>query len=324
MLWPNAQAQDSLRKCEDGTVLMILCFDIGGSAIKAATAHAADDIRPFARIATPLHDFDAFTGALASLIAQAGAPAGSGIAISITGVVDPADNSIKCANIPCIDGRLLSDELAERLGRPVLVANDADCFALAEAGAGAGRGHRVVFGAILGTGVGGGIVIDGKLLTGAGGFAGEWGHGPVAATMAGTPPVAIPHYACGCGQIGCVDTIGAARGLERLHLHLHGVALPSTGIIAAWEADDAKAERTVDCYVDLVASPLALVLNVIGADIVPTGGGIANSHRLLARLDIAVRQRILRKTAAPIVVPAQCLVEPGLIGAGVLALGEFA
>lgn len=303
---------------------MIVCFDIGGSAIKSAQAFAPDDIRPAGRVPTPLDDFDAFVAALEGPLAAAGAEPGRGIAISVTGVVDNETGRIKCANIPCIDGRTLSADLEARLGRPVLIANDADCFALAEAGAGAGRGHRIVFGAILGTGVGGGLVIDGRILSGAGGFAGEWGHAPIAATTAGTPPVTIPLYPCGCGLAGCLDTVGAARGIERLHQHLHGVDRSSTEIVAAWEQGDTAAERTVDCFTDLVASPLALVVNVVGASIVPVGGGLSNSPALIARLDTLVRQRILRKTNAPLVVPGQCRVEPGLIGAGILGLTEFA
>jgi len=300
---------------------MIVCFDIGGSAIKWAEAHAPDDIRPVGRVPTPLDDFDAFVAALEHALAAT--RAAKGIAISVTGVVDSDTGRIKCANIPSIDGRTLAADLEARLDRPVLIANDADCFALAEAGAGAGRGHRIVFGAILGTGVGGGLVIDGHILEGAGGFAGEWGHAPIAATMAGTPPVAIPRYPCGCGLAGCLDTVGAARGIERLHHHLHGASLASTEIIAAWEGGDAAAERTVDCFTDLVASPLALVINVVGAAIVPVGGGLSNSPALVARLDTLVRARILRKTTAPLVVPGQCRVEPGLIGAGILGLTEL-
>ena len=194
----------------------------------------------------------------------------------------------------------------------------------AEVAVGAGRGHRIVFGIILGTGVGGGLVIDGKLINAEGGFAGEWGHGPVAATHAGTPPVAIPSFPCGCGQVGCVDTVGAARGMERLHKHLHGADLPSTAIVAAWLSGDADAARTIDCFVDLVASPLALVLNVVGASIVPLGGGLANALPLIERLDAAVRSRILRHADKAIVVPGQCTLEPGLIGAGILGLTELA
>ena len=298
---------------------MTICFDIGGSAIKAAVATPQGEIRPFARVATPLGDFEAFVQVLADLRRQAGGGAGGGVALSITGVVDPRSEIITCANIPCLDGRRLGPDLAERLGVPVYVANDADCFALAEAVKGVGRGHRIVFGIILGTGIGGGLVIDGRILTGAGGFAGEWGHGPVAATQSGNPPVALPRFACGCGQKGCVDTVGGARGLERLHRHLTGVERDSTEIIAAWRAGEAAAARSVACQVDLVASPLALAVNIVGADIVPVGGGLASVPELIARLDEAVRGRILRHSPEPLVVPSILAPEPGLIGAALLA-----
>ncbi|WP_448954746.1 ROK family protein [Labrys neptuniae] len=297
---------------------MMTCFDIGGSAIKAAISTPDGEVTPFARIATPLDDFEAFVASLADLRRQGGAGEG-GVALSITGVVDPANDVLTCANIPCIDGRRLGPELAERLGVPVHVANDADCFALAEAVKGAGRGHRIVFGIIIGTGIGGGLVIDGRILTGAGGFAGEWGHGPAVASEAGDPPVAIPRFACGCGQKGCVDTVGGARGLERLHRHLTGAEIASTEIIAAWLAGDAGAARTVDCQVDLVASPLALAINITGADILPVGGGLSSVPELIAKLDQAVRQRILRRTTRPLLVRSLLAPEPGLIGAALLA-----
>ncbi|SDO98282.1 N-acetylglucosamine kinase [Phyllobacterium sp. YR620] len=303
---------------------MIACFDIGGSAIKGAIAYSPEDIRPVPKVATPLHDFDAFAGVIQKIAADGGADPQSLIAISIAGVVDADTGRITCANIPCVHQRRLEADLSQKLQRRVLIANDADCFALSEAVVGAGRGHRVVFGIILGTGVGGGIVIDGKIHEGAGGFAGEWGHGPVAATLAGNPPVAIPRFACGCGQIGCVDAIGAARGMEKLHAHLHGVNLPSTDIIAAWDRGDAAAERTIDCYIDIVSGPLAMTLNVVGASIVPVGGGLANSVNLIRWLDEAVRARILRKTDRPLVIPGELKIEPGLIGAGVLGLMEAA
>lgn len=300
---------------------MIICFDIGGSGIKAALAASPSELTPLGRVPTPLDDFAAFVTAIRGAADAANAP-GAPIGISITGVVDPADGVITCANIACIDGRRLSAELTAALGRPVFVANDADCFALAEAMEGAGRGHRTVFGAILGTGVGGGIVIDGRIVNGAGGFAGEWGHGPVAATIAGNPPVAIPRFPCGCGQAGCVDTVGAARGMERLHKHLFGIDLPSTAIVDAWRAGDAKAARTIEVQVDLLAGPLALVINVVGASIVPVGGGLGKAPEFVAALDAQVRQRILRRLSAPLVVPSRLTVEPGLVGAAILGFTE--
>ena len=298
---------------------MIVSFDIGGSAIKGGIARSMTDIVPLARRPTPRHDFAEFVAALHEVIAEAqGKP--DCLSFSIAGVVDPDTQALTCANIPCIHGRHLAADLEAELGYPVLIANDADCFAMAEAMSGAGRGHRIVFGAILGTGVGGGLVADGRLVNAAGGFAGEWGHGPIIASLAGNPPVAIPAYPCGCGQKGCVDTVGGARGIERLHKTLHGLELSSEEIIGDWLKGESRAERTIDVMVDLVASPLALTINITGATIVPVGGGLSNVEPLLVRLDEAVRARILRKFGRPLVVPSECKLEPGLIGAALLGL----
>jgi N-acetylglucosamine kinase len=303
---------------------MIVCFDIGGSAIKGAVAASPEAIRPLTRRPTPLHDFDAFVATINDAFDEAGVRP-ERIALSIAGVVDPDTQAITVANIPCLDTRLLARDLQARLGMPVLIANDADCFALAEAGLGVGQGHRIVFGIILGTGVGGGLVVNRRLINQDGGFAGEWGHGPVAAAMAGHPPVAIPAFDCGCGQRGCIDTIGAARGMERLHHVLHGESLPSHEITLLWQGGDARAARTIDVLVDLVSSPLALAINITGATIVPVGGGLSGVTPLIDAIDAAVRARILRRFDRPLIVPGrahlgQSGVEPGLIGAALLAL----
>lgn len=304
---------------------MITSFDIGGSAIKCAIATADGQVGDLRRVPTPTHDFAAFAAVMQTLIAD-GEPT-RGIAISIAGVINSADGRIKCANIPCIDGRKLADDLSAVLALPVWIINDADSFALAEAHAGAGRSHANVFGLILGTGVGGGLVIGGRLIGGPGGFAGEWGHGPVAAHFAtpfpGAALQAIPRYQCGCGQTGCLDTIGGARGLERLHLALHQSTLDSRQILAAWQDGDAGAAYTVACYIDLLSGPLAMLVNTLGASILPVGGGLANSAPLIARLDQAVRAAILRNTDAPLIVPGQSGAEPGLIGAAWLGLEKL-
>lgn len=298
---------------------MIVCFDIGGTAIKGALAYSVEDVRPVPRQPTPIHDFDAFVAVLQSVIDQADERP-ERVALSIAGIIDPDTGRAVVANVPCIHGRPLRQDLEAALGLPVLVANDADCFVLAEAGIGAGRGHRVVFGVILGTGVGGGLVIDGQLINRDGGFAGEWGHGPVAATEAGHPPVRLPRFQCGCGLAGCIDAVCSARGMEKLHAHLHATTLTSEEIVRAWQADDAAASRTIDVYVDVLAGPLALVANVTGTTIIPVGGGLSNAAPLLGAIDDAVRSRILRRFDRPLVVKAECTVEPGLIGAAILGL----
>lgn len=301
---------------------MITALDIGGSTIKAASATSPEDVRVLSKRATPLHDFQAFVRIIKELIAE-NLCSSKGIAVSLTGVIDADTGLAKCANIPCIDQRTLGSELEQELRLPVWLANDADCFALAETYFGAGRGHKNVFGIILGTGVGGGLVLDGKLVSGTGGFVGEWGHGPTLPNTSTFWPDPIPHFMCGCGQQGCVDTVGGARGLERLHKHFHAIDLPSTNIIENWYANDQMASQTVDSMIDLISGPLAMVLNVTGSSITPVGGGLSGSNRLVSQLDQAVRRKILRKSTNPIIVPHQCKIEPGLVGAAILGLQKI-
>ena len=287
---------------------MLAVFDIGGTRVRGALSSGPGSVGAVREAPTPRDDFTAFCAVLAGMAADA-----TGVAISIAGCIDPANGRMKIANIPCLDGRILAADLEAALGLPVWIGNDADCFALAEAGSGAGRGHRTVFGVILGTGVGGGLVIDGRLVTGAGGFAGEWGHGPVQDTR----PLGreVPRLACGCGQVGCLDAIGSARGIERLHRHLHGTDAGAEAIVAAWQSGDTQAADTVAVWLEVVSGPLAMVLNVVGATVVPVGGGMGRARPLVAALDAAVSARRLWRAPGPVIVPAVLTVEPGLIGA---------
>lgn len=298
---------------------MIVCFDIGGSAIKAAVATSVADLRPLDRRPTPVADFGDFAAALAGIIAAAGGPV-ERVALSIAGVVDPETGVANVANIPCLHGRPLVRDLEAALGLPVQVANDADCFALAEATVGAGAGHAIVFGAILGSGVGGGLVSGGRLVNAAGGFAGEWGHGPVAARIVPGLAEPLPAFPCGCGLAGCLDAICSARGIEKLWRHLGGADLPSTEVLDLWHRGDALAGRVVGVYLHLISGPLAMVVNMTGADIVPVGGGLANDAALIAAIDAATRPLTLRRFARPLVVPAACGPDAGLTGAAILAL----
>lgn len=299
---------------------MLICFDIGASRIKAALATGPGVLRPLGERPTPREDQAAFLQAMADL---AGPVRGGlrGVSIAIAGVADPADWRLRIANIPCLDGQNLIALTEAKLGLRTVLANDADCFALAEAQTGAGRGHRNVFGIILGTGIGGGLVLDGKIVRGAGGFAGEWGHGPVLHQGMRVQGIEVPVHRCGCGLMGCLDMFGA-RGLERLHVELGGAAAEAPEILAGWVQGDLAAERTVDLWLEVLAGPLAMVLNVTGASIVPAGGGLAKVTELVAALDRLVQARVLRRSGAALVVPAQHALEPGLIGASVLGFQE--
>jgi len=299
---------------------MIVAFDIGGSHIRAGRSVAPGAVDLLGMWPTPCGDFAALAGVLADAVAMAG-PRARALALSLPGVVDPATGRARIANIPCLDGRDVAAALGAVLGLPVIVANDAACFVLAEARTGAARGHDNVFGIILGTGVGGGLVIGGRLVRGAGGYAGEWGHGPVLRTEARDhrgAAVHVPHFPCGCGQAGCVDTVGGARGIERLWRHITGTDRPSTGIVAALEAGEEAALRVAAVWADLVSAPLAVVLNTVGASAVPVAGGLANADRLVAALDRMVRSRLLRRAAGPLLVRAGHRDAPGLIGAAML------
>lgn len=300
----------------------VFCVDIGGSFMKFAVSPSPGSLVPLDKVATPATDWTGLASSLSELIARhaaAGDPA-SPLALSIAGLIDPWGGTATSANIPCITGRRIGDELTEILGRPVLAANDADCLTLAEANEGVGRGHSVVFCAIMGTGIGGGLAIDGRLVRGAGGVTGEWGHGPIINTtiMIDDGTLNIPRFACGCGQSGCADTVGGARGIERLHHFLHGLEETSYRILDDWQAGEASAVKTVTVWLELIADPLALSVNVTGASIVPVGGGLASVTPLIDALDGAVRRRILNRFDYPLVTPALRQEDGGLVGAAVL------
>jgi N-acetylglucosamine kinase len=295
---------------------MKLCADVGGTFITVALVGEDAVVADRRRRPTPADDWEAFVevfraadGDFAGRLSP-GAP----LSISLSGFADPVTGLTASANVPCAGARLLARDLGEALGRPTVVTNDADCFALAEARLGAGRGHGRVFGLILGTGVGGGLVEDGRLLAGEAGVSGEWGHGPIITRSRGDPG-ATPYFRCGCGQWGCLDTVGAARGLERLHGYLHGETAHSREITGRWEDGEAAATETISLYLELVCGPLAVILNTWAATIAPVGGGLSTSARLVAALDAGVRSRMLRHPSAPLLVPASLGPDAGLLGA---------
>ena len=284
---------------------MLALFEIGGTWMRAAASPRPGVITPLGEVPTPLDELAAFVDAMRRLVV----PGAQGVAISIPGGVDPGTRRLRIANVPCLDGVMAAELFEQALGLPVVLANDADCFALAEAGGQSGT----VLGLILGTGLGGGIVVDGRILAGAGGLAGEWGHGPV---------LAAPRWRCGCGQDGCLETVGSARGLERLHTHLHGEAAGAEVIVAAWQAGEAKGEATVAAWAGHLAGPLAMLVNVLGPVDVPVGGGLGRSA-LVGLLDAEVRARMLRDAGAGLLRRARITGEPGLHGAAALGWQAF-
>lgn len=299
----------------------VLCADIGGSFIKFGLSRKPGEVEELARVPVPKSDWRGLAETLRGLANDADSNGVLPIGISAAGLVDPVTGKGLSANIPCLTGLPIAEAISRATGRSVFAANDADCLTLAEANDGVGRGHSIVFCIIIGTGIGGGIAVDGRILRGAGGVTGEWGHGPALNTSVeiGGRQVHVPRFSCGCGQSGCVDTIGGARGIEKLHRLFHGDERSSHRIIEDWQAGEAKAIETIEAYLQLVADPLAVAINTVGPSIVPVGGGLASAEALIAALDEAVRARILNRLDRPLLVPAIRREDGGLMGAAVLA-----
>lgn len=299
----------------------VLCADIGGSFIKFGISREPGKVEELSRVPVPKSDWRELGDVLRSLANEADTGCTLPIGLSVAGLVEPLTGRGLSANIPCLTGLPIVQAISQVTGRSVSVANDADCLTLAEANEGAGRGHSIVFCIIIGTGIGGGIAVDGRLLRGAGGVTGEWGHGPALNTSVEIEGKLrhVPRFPCGCGQSGCVDTIGGARGIEKLHRLFHGEELGSHRIIEDWQARGARATETIGAYLQLVADPLAVAVNTVGPSIVPVGGGLASAPALIAALDDAVRARILNRFDQPLLLPALRREDGGLSGAAVLA-----
>ncbi|WP_431859101.1 ROK family protein [Azospirillum sp.] len=273
---------------------MRIGIDLGGTKIAAVALDDQGVERARTRADTP-RAYDATLTALADAVAALERAAGParGVGISLPGVVDPAAGTVRAVNLPWLDGRPFAADLAARCGRGVRIANDGNCFALSEAVDGAAAGCDVVFGAILGTGVGGGLVAGGRILAGANALAGEWGHTPLPWRNEAEDGPAEP---CGCGRPGCVETLLCGAGLARLHLRHSGEALDPPEIARRAEAGDAAARATLDRHADALARALAVVVHILDPDAVVIGGGLSQ----LPGLAEAASVRLGRHTLAPV------------------------
>jgi len=302
---------------------MPYCYDIGGTNIRFGMPEVDGDVPVLASVATPTDSLVDFVAAIEELIQTHGEGLHQSIAISLTGVVHPKTKKARVANIPAIDGIDIAAELTKKTGLPAVVANDADCLALAEARVGIAKGARNVFAIVLGTGVGGGVVAEGQIVSGSNGAAGEWGHGPVVDPTAGGIVPSIGYFECGCGQVGCLDTVGGARGIEKIHKAICGEISKSEDIVAAWLASNANASKTIDVWSEMLAGPLSMIVNLLGPDVVPVGGGLSNAPELVSLLDQKVRKRLLFPTEQKLVMPAQYARNAGLVGAAHLEVPSF-
>jgi len=256
--------------------------DLGGTKIEAVVLAPDGASLWRERVATPAGDYPATLATVAALVMRAEAELGlanCSVGIGTPGTPTPA-GLIKNANSTCLNGQPLAHDLALALGRPVRLANDANCLALSEATDGAGAGAAVVFAVILGTGVGAGIVVHGQLLGGPNGLAGEWGHNPLPWSDANDADA--PR--CFCGQRGCIETWLSGPGMARDHAARTGQTLSAQEIATRAAEGDASADATLQRYESRLARALAHVINLLDPDVVALGGGLSHIDRLLTNV----------------------------------------
>ena len=258
-----------------------LGIDLGGTKIEIVALDSRGTERLRHRVPTPQGDYDATLAVIAQLVGEAErrldvAAGACTIGIGTPGSLSRTTGLLRNSNSVCLNGRPFKRDLESRVGREVRISNDANCFAVSEAQDGAGAGARVVFGAILGTGVGAGIVIDGRAIDGANGIAGEWGHNPLPWPRDDERPGAH----CYCGRHGCIETFVSGPAFERDHLLHAGRDVPTAQIVAAATAGDAAASACLARYESRLARSLAHVINLLDPDVIVLGGGMSNVDRL--------------------------------------------
>ncbi len=258
-------------------------IDLGGTKIEALTLAPNGEEGARLRVPTPRGDYEGTLDAIAALVDRCSADLAphsiAGVGVGIPGSISPKAGVVRNANSTWLNGKPFLRDLQAKLPYPVAMENDANCFALSEATDGAAQGYRTVFGVILGTGVGGGLVIDGRLLTGRNAVGGEWGHNPLPwpdeEESAGPP--------CYCGKSGCIETFLCGPALERQYRKLTNETADAHIIAKRAGAGDAAAEAVLSAYSRRLAKSLATVINIADPDVIVFGGGLSNIHTLFTK-----------------------------------------
>ncbi len=264
------------------TMKIRIGIDLGGTKIEIIALDDAGVVRLRERVPTPRGDYVATLAAVSALVDEAERTLGARgtVGVGIPGALSRVTGLVKNANSTWLIGKPLKADLERSLEREVRLANDANCFALSEATDGAGAGCEVVFGVILGTGVGGGLVVHGQLLTGPNAIAGEWGHNPL--PLPADEDLPLP--ACYCGRAGCIETYLSGPGMAAEHRRATGEEKAAVEIAADAERGNAACASTLERYALRLARGLAAVINVVDPDVIVLGGGLSNITRLYERV----------------------------------------
>ena len=261
---------------------MLIGVDWGGTKLEAVALDEHGGTLARRRAPTPKGDYAGCLATIRDLVVAVEAEAGrtGSVGIGIPGAISPATGLVMNANSTWNIGRPLQQDLADALGRPVRVENDANCFAVSEAVDGAAAGHALVWGVIIGTGAGSGIAIDGRAVGGRHRIAGEWGHNPLPRPTDDERP----GPPCYCGRDGCIETFVSGTGLERDYRARTGRAVAGEAIAAAAEAGEREALAAIEAWLDRLGRAMAAVVNILDPDAIVMGGGLSNIDRLYADL----------------------------------------
>lgn len=297
---------------------MIYGIDIGGTKIEFVAFDSALEPVHRRRVPTPADDYDQFLTVLADLVAEADASFGQhpSVGLGVPGLVDH-DGRALCANLPGVTGHHVAPDVAARIGRPVTVSNDTRCFALSEAIGGAGAGHHIMFGAVIGTGAAGGLIIDRRIEAGQRGLAGEYGHLPLPASI--QQKYGLPIHKCGCGLMGCFETYVAGPHLVALAAHFDLKVDNASALVAAWRAETPEALRTRSAFLDILGAAFANVVKLCDPGIIVMGGGVSLIPEVIDLLPQAIGQHLFPGFPPPPVVPALFGDASGVRGAALLA-----
>ncbi len=280
---------------------MLAGIDLGGTKIEGVLMGADGTVRFRRRVETPAGDYEATLEAIVALHRELEREAGRKLPLGLgtPGSPSPATGRMRNANSTCLNGRLLHRDLERRLQRPLRMANDADCFTLSEAVDGAGADVPVVFGVIIGTGTGGGVAVNGRLLPGTNAITGEWGHNP----LPWPEPEELPGPACYCGKRGCIETFLSGPGMARDHERRTGETLTAREIAARAETGDPEAVATLERYEDRLARGLASIINVLDPGAVVLGGGLSRIGRLYEKVPERWGEYVFSDTVATRLLP---------------------
>jgi len=261
---------------------MRIGIDLGGTKIEGLVLDKDGTERARLRVPTPQGPYEGVIKAIVDVVHELERQVGArcSVGLATPGAVSPATSLIKNANSTHLNGRPLRRDIERTLGREVRMANDANCFAVSEATDGAAAGREIVFGVILGTGVGGGIAIDGRPITGAQAIAGEWGHNPLPQPRDDERP----GVRCYCGRTGCVETWLSGPALRRQFSERTGRDMRATDIAEAALAGDTAAADQMELYCDRLARSLAVVINILDPDAIVLGGGLSRMTQLYDRV----------------------------------------